>query len=75
MRKLRNDSVYSKRNRVLTEIVHRVVTDNVALEQFSVLDEFPSTTPEWRPFIRCDMPEESNQYETDVADILGILQR
>jgi hypothetical protein len=39
MRKLRNDSMYSKRNRILTEIVHRAATENVALDRFSVLDE------------------------------------
>ncbi|TDY16956.1 hypothetical protein B0G81_8106 [Paraburkholderia sp. BL6665CI2N2] len=61
MRKLKNDFMYSKRNRVLTEIIHRVATDNVVHEQLSVLDEFASTTPDWRPFIRCDVPDEPIQ--------------
>jgi hypothetical protein len=58
MRKPKHDPAYSRRNCLLTETVHKAVTDNVALEQFSVLDELPPTIPEWRPFIRCEMPDE-----------------
>ncbi|SAK64915.1 hypothetical protein AWB79_03165 [Caballeronia hypogeia] len=26
--------------------------DNTSLEQFSLLDDFPSATPVWRPFVQ-----------------------
>lgn len=42
--------------------------DNTSLEQFSVLDVFPSVTPVWRPFVEPRNNARSQEVQREAAE-------